>query len=366
MSEQNPRKGQAARRFWEKVKKTLTHNWGWKIVSLVLAICLWGGLISQDTSLPRDKVIDGVRVTVANASTLRSNGLVVVSGLEENETVRIRVRVPQRYYAAVTAANYTARLDLAQITATGEQTLKITASSTNATMYGSVTEIFNGEITVMVEEYASQSRIPVEIRTTGEVPAGDYPAPLTYSPQYVDIGGPKEIVEAAVRCVAVYDQSSLSSTRNPNAVNLPFVFEDAEGNTLDGTNLTVTSSGQTSALQRIAVTQYVYPMTQAAVATDSLIKGEPAKGYTVTGVMVSPSHITLAGRETVLRPYLEDATPIFPYEQIDVTGRTRNVTTYLALRTPGNMEYVSTSVVQVTVSIEPVPLETKQEASGST
>ncbi len=342
-------------RILKKIKKTLTHNLGWKITSLILAICLWGGLITQDTSLPRDKIIDGVRVSVTNASTLRNNGLVVVSGLENTETVRIRARVPQRYYSTVTANNYSARLDLSQIQTTGEQTLKITASSNNVTMYGSVNEIYSNEVTVQVEEYAVQNRVPVEIRTTGSLPEGYYPGALTYSPQYVDIGGPKAIVEAAVRCVAVYDQSNLSASRNPNAVNLDFVFEDAEGNPLDSKNLTVTSTGQTAALQRIAVSQYVYAMAQVPIHKESLIRGEVADGYRITDVQVTPAAITLAGREASIAPYLQSDAVLFPYEQVDVSNRRQTVTTFLALRVPSNMEYVSSSVVQVTVTIEPVP-----------
>ena len=120
----------------EKVLNALIHNWGWKLGSLALAVCLWGALITQDTSLPRSKIIEDVRVTVTNAAALRNNGMVVTSGLEDLDTVDIRVSVPQRNYSAAAASNYTARLDLGQIQTTGEQTLLITASANNATQYG--------------------------------------------------------------------------------------------------------------------------------------------------------------------------------------------------------------------------------------
>ena len=346
-------KQKGGQRLVNQIKKTLTHNLGWKITSLVLAVCLWGGLIAQDASLPRDKVIDGVRVQVINAQVLRSNGLVVTDGLDENATVRIRVRVPQRYYATVTAANYAARLDLSQIQSTGEQTLKISASSANNSLYGSVTEVYNGEVTVQVETYAAQSRVPVEVRLVGEVPEGIYPSALTYSPQYVDVGGPREIVNAVARCVVEYDQSALSASRNPNAVNLPFVFEDAAGNVLDGAKLAVSSTGQTATLQRISVNQYAYSMVQVPVGADSIVKGTPAAGYRVTGVQVTPATISVAGREAALAPYLQADAAMFPYEQINVDGQQRSISTFLALRVPGSLEYVSNSVVQVQVTIEP-------------
>lgn len=363
---QNDVSKQKDKQKWlNKIKKTLTHNLGWKITSLVLAVCLWGGLIAQDATLPRDKVIDGVRVQIINTQALRTSGLVVTGGLDENATVRIRARVPQRYYSTANAANYTARLDLSQIQSTGEQTLKISASSANNSLYGSVAEVYGSEVTVQVEEYAVQTRVPVEVRLTGTAPEGIYPSALTYSPQYVDVGGPKEVVNAAVRCVVEYDQSALSTSRNPNAANLPFVFEDVEGRPLDGTYLTASSIGQTAVLQRIAVNQYAYTMTQVPVGADSIVKGTPASGYRVTGVQVTPTSISIAGRETALAPYLQADAKIFPYEQIDVDGRQQSISTFLALRLPGNMEYVSNSVVQVLVTIEPEGSAALREEAGA-
>ena len=207
----------------------LIHNWGWKILSLVLAVCLWGVLISQDNALPRDKVIPDVRISVTNAAVLRSNGLIVVSGLEDLETVSIRARVPQRNYPSASASNYTARLDLGQIQEPGIQTLSLTAAATNASQYGTVLEVLAPEVTLEVEEYVTQRRVPVEVRQEGEPPEGCYPGEIQRTADYVDISGPKSVVEAAVRCVVVYDRSGLNPNNSPNAVNLPFVFEDSQG-----------------------------------------------------------------------------------------------------------------------------------------
>ena len=70
-------------RIIKRLLHAVTHNWGWKLGSLALAISLWGILITQDTSLPRTKVISDVRVAITNSAALRSNGLVVVNGLDD-------------------------------------------------------------------------------------------------------------------------------------------------------------------------------------------------------------------------------------------------------------------------------------------
>ena len=348
------------RKDWKKqIGSWLTNHWGWKLISLVLAICLWGALISQDTTLPRDKMIDDVRITVTNSATLRSNGFIVVSGLEDLSSVRLRVTVPQKYYSTVTAANYSVRLDLSQIREAGEQTLKLSASTTNSSLYGTVNDILSPDVKVIVEEYATQSKVPVEVHLTGEVPDGYYITPLSFSTQYVDIGGPRSIVDNVARCVVEYDQSTLSPNRNPNTASLPFTFQDAQGNTLDSANLSVTASGQSAALQRIAVSQYAYLTAKVPVSTISLTQGQVAEGYEVTGITIFPETVTIAASGTMLAPYLQGNVSFYTYDKVDITNARQNISTYLTLRTPSTMEYISDNIVQVTVKIEPVSSQTE-------
>ena len=348
---------QAGKKNWKdkglRLWHAVTHQWGWKLTSLVLAICLWGGLISQDTSLPREKVIENVKISVANAAVLRSNGMIVVSGLEDVDTVNIRVQVPQRNYSSAAAANYSARLDLSQIQGTGKQTVRLTASAVNAAQYGTVLDIENPEVEVEVEAYATQTGVPVEIRVMGDPPEKYYVGEMTRSADAVDVSGPQSVVDAAVRCVVEYDMSDLNPARNPNAASLPFYFEDAEGNKLDGSNLTVTARGQYTAIQRISVSQDVYYMAVVPVDVMSLVTGEPAEGYAISSIRVTPRNITIAGSETAVAPYLEEDMAFYAYDPVDVTGESRNVSVVRTLRTPGNLDYISTNMVQVTVTILP-------------
>ncbi len=348
---------------WMRLWHGISRNWGWKVGSLALAVCLWGALISQDTALPRDKTIDGVRVSVVNASVLRQNGLVVVGGLEDVDTVRIRASVPQRNYPSAGAANYSARLDLGQIQSAGETTLKITASSSNATQWGTVTEVYGAEVTLITEAYGTLAGVPVEVRITGEAPEGVWGGQLTRSVDTVDISGPQSVVQKAARCVVEYDQSTLSPDRTPNTASLPFFFEDAEGNRLEDDALTVTMPGQSTAIQRVSVSQDAYYLARVPVATDALLTGEPAEGYAVASVRVSPETVTLAGGKMAVEPYLAEGAALFPYEQVNISGQTRSVSQLLYLNTPGNVDYISNNAVQVVVSI--LPSEFVNLASGT-
>lgn len=351
----------------EKLRQMLlhavTHNWGWKLGSIALAVCLWGILITQDTSLPREKVIEGVRVTVTNAAALRTNGLIVVGGLENVDTVNLRVSVPQKNYTAASAANYTARLDLSQLQTTGEQTLKITASTSSTSQYGTVVEVLSPEVTVTVEEYDTVLQLPVEVRLTGTMPSEYYGGAVSRSVESVDVSGPVSVVEKAVRCVVDYDQSELSPERSPNAVSLPFYFEDAQGNVLDGANLSVSPHGQGASITRITVRQDVYYLARVPVNTDALVIGQPAEGYAVSSVRVLPGTVTLGGSRVAIAPYLSEDAALYTYDQVDISGKSSTVTQLLSLNTPGNVDYISNTTVQVIVTI--VPQEFAGVASGA-
>ena len=56
-------------RFWKK----LTHNWGWKLLSLLLAVSLWAGLITQDPNLTRERRFTDVPISLTGQDTLRRN-----------------------------------------------------------------------------------------------------------------------------------------------------------------------------------------------------------------------------------------------------------------------------------------------------
>ena len=335
--------------IFKRIIKRITHQWLWKITCLVLAICLWGGLISQDTSLPREKVFTDVKINITNNSVMKNNGFIVVDGLDELENIQIKVRVPQKYYSTVTAANYNVRVDLSQVKAEGEYMLKITSNATS-TAYGSVIEMSQTEIPVKVERYVSRTRIPVEVRMVGQAPEGQRAILSNYDPVRVDIAGPASVVNTVSSCVVEYDFSTLPQGVTSKESSCSFFFETADGKRVDSEQLTVTS--QASALQNINVALNLYPQMTVPIATENLISGEPAPGYKISSVTVLPSSVTLSGED--LSRYM-NGEKIHPYSNINISGKKQDVVSTLTLRVPSSMEYISDTMVTVIIAIDPDP-----------
>ena len=337
-----------AENIFKLIFKRITHQWLWKLTSLILAICLWGGLVSQDATLPREKTFTNVKINIANTAVMKNNGFIVVDGLDNLQDIQIKVKVPQKYYSSISPSNYNVRVDLSQIKEPGEQTLKLISNSTS-TVYGSVIEMSQYEIPVTVERYVTRTRIPVEIRAIGEAPQGHRVILSNYDPTRVDIAGPASVVNAVARCVVEYDYSTLPQAATSKAASCDFYFESADGKRLDSTQFTVTS--QTSALQNINVFLDVLPQVTAPIATESLISGEPAQGYEITGVTILPDSVTLAGED--ISRYL-NGEKVHPYSNINVSGKKQDVVSTLTLRIPNSMEYISDTMITVIVSIDPI------------
>jgi len=332
------------------LRKTICHNWGLKLTCLVLAICLWGGLISQNTTLPRLKTLDNVKITVTGESTLRQNGLIVVSGLEKLPAVQLKAQVPQNNYSVAAPSHYSVRLDLSQIKEAGTQTVKLTATPVSTALYGSVVSLSTQEVTIKVAQYATRNRIPVQISISGRAPEGYYASTPTLSPDLVEIGGPQELVEAVARCVVHYDMDSLALQEGKNLFSLPYTLQDHAGHIIDSQYITVSSQAVT--LRDIVAEQTLYPTITVPVSTTGLITGQPMAGYEITGISVYPETVDLAAAD--IAPYLQEGMVMQPYNRLSVANASQDVVGTVSLRKPTGAAYLSTTDITVTITIRPI------------
>ncbi|MFH1512042.1 MAG: CdaR family protein [Bacillota bacterium] len=325
----------------------LSHNLQWKLLALFLAVCLWVGLILQDSSLTRERVFTNVPLTITGADTLRRNGFIVTQGLDEaSAIVKLKVDVPQHEYNDVTYVNYSPRIDLSRITGAGVQAVKVTTTST--TLYGAVQEVTPEAIAVTVEEYITNFRVPVQVEITGEYPEGFYGTPPATDISVVTVSGPESIVSKITRIILRYDVSLLPARTGSLQTALPLHYQDIDGNELDSSLLEPTSGGVL--LRSIVLAQVLYPIKTLSLNQTALTAGTPRQGYEVKGVTASPNIIIAAGDETTL----STLTSLFLEKAADVSGRDASFTAEIRIAKPETIVYLNTDTVMLIVDIGPV------------
>ena len=305
----------------KRVASLFTHNWQWKLISVLLAVALWSGLITQDDTLTRSKTFEDVTINVLNADTLRHNGFIVVDGLQDLPTVTIEADVPQKNYNAAAASNYNLRVDLSRIRSAGEQTLNLLTTTT--TSYGSVSEMSVSSITVRVEEYISRSRIPVRLSISGDLEENFFAGSASVDPVYVTVSGPNTAV--------------------------PFRLVAADGSDIDRSLIEVTS--ESVILDSFIVEQPIYAAKELVINTTDLVSGHVPEGYVIKRITAEPATLTIAGSNELIESLNELHLVEMTAQQIDVTNASDTLMRRISLVPPSGAVYLSSDTVMVTVEI---------------
>lgn len=331
----------------ETVARVCMRNWPTKLIALLLAVLLWGGLITQDPALTREKYFSNVSVNINGQESVKRNGFIVTSDLTDIlDDVTLIANVPQMQYAAAQASNYNVRVDLSKITSAGQQELRIL--STNSSTYGTVSGIQPSTITIDVEEYITRFRIPVSVQTVGTAPDGYYAGEISLDPPMVTISGPKSMVEKIVRAEVIMELGNLPQHEGTIRKALQYTLLDENNNPVESSLLEVTS--ESVLLDSVAVEQTVYAMKTLSLSQVGLVRGTPKEGYEIKSISITPENIVVAGNGIELA----EITGLFSDAFVDVSGLSDSVNQRMRINNVSEFKYISANYVNVTVEIGPV------------
>ena len=236
-----------------EIWKMLRTHFGFKILALILAVILWGGLISTEPNLTRNKEMTGTAVSVIGRDNLQRSGYAVIDGLDDLAGgVTIRAEVPQRQYKAATGDLYRPTVDLSKVdtSALGGGTtlpatidLPITVSMNTA--YGEVLEIRPKTVSVTVDRYSSNRSVPVrrsmsDIRTVGEPPEGLTVTDARSDMARLSVSGPASVVETIRYAVPVVSLSAVERKTGAQEMAAPFLLIGENGQEVSADQLSVT------------------------------------------------------------------------------------------------------------------------------
>lgn len=334
------------------VLRSLRHNLLFKLLAVFLALLLWAGLISQDPTLIREKVFQDVQVSISGAETLKDNNLIVMTNLtRQPPTIRMKVDVPQKEYSNVTASNYNPRIDISRIRETGKQQVPIIATSTSA--YGTVVEMTPDVVEVEVDEYITKYRVPVTRTFNNEYPNGYYCEKVTVSPDTLTVSGPKSLVDKVRRAQATFDRASIPLGQSLFSTSVPFELLDENDEVIESDLMTVTS--ESIRIDSLIFEFELYPTQAVTLSGVGLTKGEPAAGYEVKKVTVSPSTIRAAGIKENLEQFAIET--LYLEQAVDLTGHTESFNEVIKVRRPSELRNLNPDSVTVSVEIGPKIIE---------
>lgn len=344
---QQPEKNSQWKTILLTLWQMLSKNWGFKLLALLVAIALWAGLITQDPSLTREKIFNDVTISVTGSETIKRNGMIVTSDLDELlQGAQLQVDVPQMQYSNANASTFNARIDLSRVNTTGVQEIKVL--TTNSVAYGTVRQVIPSTLEIEVDEYVTRYRIPMNVNIIGEAPAGYYAGTAQPDPPMVAVSGPKTLVEQIVRAEAVLDLSSLPAREGTMRVASAFYLLDEQGNAVESDLLSVTS--ESVLLDSVVVELTMYAAKEMDISGLSMINGEPAEGYEVKSVSYTPTVIRAAGRSI----NLDLLDTLYASSAVDVTGKTASLQQQVRVRRPTELIYLSADTVTVEVEIGPI------------
>lgn len=309
-------------RFFIDLAKALgrgfKNNWAWKLTAVILAIILWGGLISQDRTLTRPKTFTDVPINLSglidsDRLLKERNGVILTDDILENTpTVNITVDIPVAEYNNVTEKDFDIKIlssmVLDTITAPGTYALKLTAGSTSK---GTVTQIKPNTIEVEVEEY-STFPFPVTVKTKGVVKDDLFVTKPVPEPATVRIYGPKSIISKISQVAVTVDLSLFEEATGKANRSWPFslLTVTKEGKEVELSDKEMSflevkdnnqSVGSQLKLNSIHTSQEVYPQRKLAVDLDmQVITGTPAEGYELGDVTIQPDTVIAYGEQTAL------------------------------------------------------------------
>ena len=297
-------------------KNYFTNNLGWKILSLVIAVCLWFTVINTENPLETRSFTTSVQIE--NQDSLFFFFYVVVNE-EEIKATRITVRLRGQRLALDTLSQSSTKVQA-----------KIDLSN--------VLYMYNGEpvsvpIDIVIPSVVNNSfeilSKSVQNATVDIQPYINKQLPVSVAVNYLDAEVAETISAIAVpENVTVYGAKSIvNSISEVRAEVAPETIEDgmvvtAEPKAYDASGNHVKKVSFST--NEVQITLKTDPSKNARVIAD--VVGNPAEGYEVAEVIVSPEIISVAGEEAELFNFNHLRLP-----EIDVEGMDNNIQMAYAL-----------------------------------
>lgn len=303
----------------------LRNNTVMKILSLIIAISLWGYVV-WDTNPTIKQTFNDVPVQVRNLSSLEERGLVLLN--EEDYTVNVKVQGKKKDIANLTVNDISVTADIGGF-GEGDTTVTVNVHTLDN---ASVIEVTPNKITFSIDRIVEAEKV-VRVGVTEELPENREYAVNELPFTTATVRGASSLVDSVTHVAADIDVSKLTEEESLQTVRL--VAQNSHGEEVEGVTV---NPGSVELTTRLYHTKTV-PLTVE-------VTGEPGEGYDVTHVTV-PDSVVIKGNQGTLN----NIQLISGY--IDVSGMTGSGRVQAVLNLPQGITLSkSNTVVNVSVTIK--------------
>ena len=303
---------------------TIFGNFRLKLLALAFALAMWGGVAYAENPTQRttyNLTIDrpNVPVGLMILGTLPPVAVTVVGSAQNLRTFD--------QHSLVLTANF------AGVHVGGNRVpIHVTSLDPN------VTELDYPPALIVAIDQVGSADVQVTIQRLHQLPAGFHEVSAALNPTHVTIHGPKSElsgVEAVVQ-VDLADQQAL--------IDQPFQVK-----VLDPNGKPIDKAGTNPVQVEVKITIEPDALTETKAA-GAAITGQPAPGYNVKNIQVTPSTVNATGLADVLSALQQIAS-----DPVDISDATADVVKTVTLRPPAGVTVAPRSV-QVHVFIARSPL----------
>lgn len=322
------------------MKNKITHNLGWKFISLIASVILW--LIVTTVSNPAvTQSYYNIPVKLLNTESITDSGRVYEVLDDSNVIPKVTIKAPRSIIAELKAENIVAVADVKDLSSL--DTISIDISTT---VYSDKINSIKGSIDTVKLNIQNKKTKTFAITPDiyGDLAKNFVIGDYQLEQNLVRITGAESVVDSIASAVVAVDVSGF--TTDVSTIGEVKLY-DAENNVISDDNLT----------QNIKTVQVdVSILETKEVMVTASYSGEAASGYSATGVVdLSRDTVNISGKNALV----SDISVIdIPKDAINIADQKEDFKALINLNNylPNGVSVVGSgnNMVEVTVHIEPV------------
>lgn len=341
--------------MWRKILEKITHNFGYKFISLLIAIVVW--YIAVQYSDPQQTKSFNVRVTVENESYIE-NGKQVYYIDDNYKTVTVFVTANSSKFRFINENTISVKADLTQIVDFEKDPVMVPLSVSCSGVAQTDLSLSRQTIPITIENVAGKE-LPMTVSTKETTPANNYEiGKLTPSVDRIVVSGPESVISQIDSVVAEIDVTGLMLNSQLTAT-LKFIDKSQNEMSEDKINDDITIEGD---IQKVTVAVELW-RKRSGILFDIHYSGVPAEGYQVYNIYTAPDELTVAGDNAALETLAQNGNVIsIPAEKIDISGCSTDQTFEVDFSDvmPENLKVSSSMNRTVTVYFTILPLDSRE------